>query len=230
MLSSANDLKSIRQQEQLPLLISLADSSETSADYFLEGTINGAGSAIKWAAKKLGLQSVESNLDSWDKEVEQPPLFYNSVGGIGSPIWQASPSVEFANRWFNQDLEVIPVDDVQAHEAMVGVLESIVFLVAMNVDAMRELGVSISTLRLSGGVTASRSLCQKLANLTKCRIVRPAETEATLLGVARLLALSSGQSGSSFQTNPGENLVFKPRANPSLQQRYQLFQRLVSKE
>ena len=85
VLSPAANLESIRQQERLPLLISLADSSENVADYFLEGTINGAGSAIKWAAKRFGLESVESNLDAWAADVEQPPLFFNSIGGIGSP-------------------------------------------------------------------------------------------------------------------------------------------------
>ena len=92
VLSPVVNLEGIRQQERLPLLVSLADSSENAADYFLEGTINGAGSAIKWAAKRFGLESVESNLDAWAAEVEQPPLFFNAVGGIGSPIWKANPS------------------------------------------------------------------------------------------------------------------------------------------
>ena len=230
VLSPVEDLEIVRQQDHLPLLISLADSDDINASYFIEGTINGAGSAIKWAAKKLGLESVEAILDVWADEVEQPPLFFNAVGGIGSPLWNASPSAELANRWFDQNLEPILMDDVRAGEAMAGVLESIVFFVAMNIDAMRELGVEIATLRLSGGVTASGSLCRKLADLTRCQIVRPAEAESTLLGVARLLALSSGESETGFQNNSAEDQAFQSSSNPQLQQRYQLFQRLITME
>ena len=226
VLSPVGELENLRQQTQLPLLISLADSSEEGADYFLEGTINGAGSAIKWAAKQFGLESVERNLDRWAEEVQRPPLFFNSVGGVGSPIWNADPPADFANRWFDQNRQPIPMADVRSSEAMVGVLESIVFLVMMNIEAMRDLGVKTSRLRLSGGVTNSRSICQKLADLTKCKIVRPAESESTLLGIARLLAVSSGER---FETNPAED-IFEPVANDWLVERFQIFQRLMTAE
>ena len=113
---------------------------------------------------------------------------------------------------------------------MVGVVESIVFLVAMNIAAMRDLGVKTSTLRLSGGVAASESLCQKLADLTHCRIARPQETESTLLGVARLLAASHHQSKSAFEINSAERFAFKPRLNPQLQERYRAFKRLMTEK
>ena len=226
VLSPVSDLQRVREHAQLPLLISLADSTQQTADYFLEGTINGAGSAIKWAAKHLGLKSVEASLDTWAKEVEQPPLFFNSVGGIGSPIWNPNPPAELANRWFDHDLEPIPRKALRASEAMIGVLESIVFLVAMNIDAMRELGVEPKTLRLSGGVTASRLLCQRLSDLTHCRIVRPNETESTLLGVAQLLVESSAGSESLLIKSSTKEI--SPRPNLQLQRRYELFQRLMS--
>ena len=230
VLSPVVNLESIRQQERLPLLISLSDSSENVADYFLEGTINGAGSAIKWAAKRFGLESVESNLDTWAADVEQPPLFFNSVGGIGSPVWKANLSAEFANCWFNESLKPIQTDNVRVNEAMVGVLESIVFLVAMNITVMCDLGVETSTLRLSGGVTANESLCQKLADLTRCRIVRPKQAESTLLGVARLLAASEHESKSAFEIDSIERFAFEPRSNSQLQERYRAFKRLMSEK
>ena len=226
VLSPVKDLKRIRQQEQMPLLISLADSNQQSAEYFLEGTINGAGSAIKWAAKSLKLESVETSLDAWAESVEHPPLFFNSVGGIGSPIWNANPPAEFANRWFDYGLEPIPKKALRDSEAMTGVLESIVFFVAVNIDAMRELGVEPKTLRLSGGVTSSGSLCQKLSDLTYCRIIRPNESESTLLGVVELLIESSAGSESfPFKTSTKE---ISPRPNPQIQRRYELFQHLMS--
>ena len=230
VLSPLMDLERVRQQENLPLLISLGHSDENNADYFLEGTVNGSGSAIKWAAEHLGLGSVETSLDRWAEEVEQPPLFYNSVGGIGSPIWNANAPLDLANRWFDQDLNLIPREDVQANEAMVGVLESIVFLVAMNIGAMRKLGVEPAVLRLSGGVTTNRWLCQKLADLTRCQIIRPDQIESTVLGVARLLGKPSDQSTSAPESASVKATNFAPRQNHLIQERYDLFQSLISKK
>ena len=104
------------------------------------------------------------------------------------------------------------------------------FLVEMNIAAMRDLGVETSTLRLSGGVTASESLCQKLADLTRCRIARPKEAESTLLGVASLLAASHHESKSAFKINSTERFAFEPRSNPQLQERYRAFKRLMSEK
>ena len=222
------DLKRVREQKQIPLLISLADSTQQSADYFLEGTINGAGSAIKWAAKSLKLESVETRLDAfW-------PNRSRAVAAVFQLGWR--------NRFANLERESIRQSlliagstivlgrfqqtDLQANEAMVGVLESIVFLVAMNIDSMRELGVESTILRLSGGVTASRSLCQKFADLTRCRCERPNESESTLLGVARLLAEPSVKSELLLKKTSTKE-TFEPRSNPQLQQRYQLFQKLI---
>lgn len=89
ILAPIHDLESIQQHQEMPLLISLASSNGHHADYVLEGTINGAGSTIKWAAKQLGLESVERNLDSWAKQVTDPPLFFNSVDDSDSLILDA---------------------------------------------------------------------------------------------------------------------------------------------
>ena len=226
ILAPAGNLKSLRRHEEMPLLISLANSNETDADYFVEGTINGAGSAIKWAADQLGLQGVEQNLDDWAASVEQPPLFFNSVGGIGSPVWNSSPAKSLANRWFDQDLTHI--DPPTPEQAMVGVLESIIFLVALNLDTMRDFEISISKLRLTGGVAKSDTICQRLADLSGCQIIRPTESESTLLGITRLLSNQINEPTQSWRSNEETGQAFAPRSNPSLKQRFEAFKRLIA--
>ena len=220
VLAPIDDLKRIRQYQEMPLLISLASSNQQHADYILEGTINGAGSAINWAAQQLKLDSVEQNLDSWAQQVSEPPLFFNSVGGIGSPIWNSSPPDEFANRWFDLDLK--PISEPQADLAMVGVLESVVFLVALNLETMRDLEIKISTLRLTGGMAKSKELCQRLADLSGCEIVCPSESESTLLGIARLL-------GENTDVDEQFGQKFVPKTNTPLEQRYRAFKNLITR-
>ena len=233
ILAPASDLKSLRSQDKMPLLISLANSTLEGADYFVEGTVNGGGAAIKWAADQLGLESVEQNLDAWADSDDQTPLFFNSVGGIGSPIWNSNPDDSLANRWFDQGLK--PIQQPAPEQAMVGVLESIVFLVTMNLDAMCDFEIPISKLRLTGGVAKSEAICQRLADLSGCQIIRPSESESTLLGITRLLrgqendGEQSDGSATGLVADQGIGKGFTARSNQPLKQRYEAFKKLISR-
>ena len=173
----------------------------------------------------MGLESVESNLDAWAESVAEPPLFFNAVSGIGSPVWNSSPPQDLANRWFDRELN--PIDSLTPEQAMVGVLESIVFLIAMNLDTMCDLEICISQFRITGGVAKSNAICQRLADLSQSQIIRPSESESTLLGIACLLSDQASQSESNWCSDVEAGDVFKPRSNPALEQRYQAFNRLI---
>jgi len=225
MLAPVNDLEGLRGHDQMPLLISLANSTQDHAQYFVEGTINGAGAAIKWAANQLELESVEQSLDVWAESVGEPPLFFNSVAGIGSPVWNSNPPQELANRWFERELN--PIDSLTPKQAMVGVLESIVFLITMNLDTMCDLEICISKFRLTGGVAKCDAIFQRLADLSKCQIIRPSESESTLLGIARLL--NDEASDGNWPSENSTEQTFAPRDNPQLEQRYRAFKQLISR-
>ena len=47
-------------------------------------------------------------------------------------------------------------------------------------------------LKVDGGMARNNSFCQRLADLTGCRVARPAVTETTALGAAALAGLASG--------------------------------------
>jgi glycerol kinase len=192
------------------LLTGLTDSDAHSNDYTLEGTVNGAGAALSWAADQLGLGPVRDHLDNWLAATPEPPLFINSIGGLGSPFWRAGPDPHWQG-------EGGPM------AKMAGVAESILFLLYANMETMLAAGVTIEQLRLSGGLARSDALCQRLADLTQRPVVRPAETEATARGAAWLAA---GQP--DYWPEAASGTTFAPQPNLALQTRYHHFLRALA--
>lgn len=180
------------------LLTSVAYQDQAKRIYALEGTVNGAGSALTWAAKQLGLDMAEitRRLPEWLKEAGKPPLFLNGVAGLGTPY--LTPL--FASRF---------VGEGSTAEKCVAVIESIVFLVQVNLEEIARTVAPAARLIISGGLSQLDGLCQRLANLSGIPLFRPADHEAGVRGLVRLLIgttrTDSGESaGTSFlpQTNP----------------------------
>ncbi|HKC23313.1 MAG TPA: FGGY family carbohydrate kinase, partial [Thermoanaerobaculia bacterium] len=110
--------------EPLPrLLASLAFDDGNSATYVVEGTINGAGSAVRAVADELGLGDVEGELESFLRTAAEPPLFLNGISGLAAPFWIP----DFESRF---------VGEGAPHEKIVAVLESVVFLVRAILEEM----------------------------------------------------------------------------------------------
>lgn len=187
------------------LLSSVVYQGRHQANYVLEGTVNGAGSALAEVAAQLGFSSetVHRMSAEWLERDAEPPLFLNGVSGLGSPYWIA----EFPSRFIG------PGEDWQR---MVAVLESIVFLLAVNLEALADHTSRPRRLVLTGGLAAVDPLCQRLADLTALAVVRPSVTEATARGLAFLLA---GRPERWPPTAPETR--FTARANKPLAARYQ---------
>jgi glycerol kinase len=132
------------------------------------------------------------------RSVEDPPLFLNGVGGLGSPWWKPA----FESRF---------IGNGDRAGRMVAVCESIVFLLQANLDRASEV-LPATRIRVSGGLARSDALCQRLADLSGLSVWREPETEATLAGVARLLGTASARDGT------GERFI--PKDNKPLRRRY----------
>ena len=76
-------------------LSSIAYSEDNTVQYAREGTINGAGSALAWLEKRHNVSNLWKQLPAWLNEIDQPPLFINSVGGLGSPWWHNNIEPKF---------------------------------------------------------------------------------------------------------------------------------------
>jgi len=200
-------------ETDLRLLNGIVWDDGEQALYSIEGTVNGAGSALEWFCGHSGMEQREllQQLPLWCEQTSLPPLFTNGVSGLGSPFWQADFSPRFAG-----------AGDVAAQA--VAVVESIVFLLCENLTLMERYLPAPSQLLLSGGLAALDGLCQRLADLSGVEVVRSAETEGTAKGLAYLLAdMPQIWPAAMEQT-------FKSRANPSLRKRYTQWQQIIYTE
>ncbi|MFI4867971.1 MAG: FGGY family carbohydrate kinase [Steroidobacterales bacterium] len=166
---------SVRPTDAAPLLASVLLSDRDHALYSLEGTVNGAGAAISRFAADSGVP--ESSL--WRELEQRPPggalpVYINAIGGLGSPYWRAEQRSYF-------------IGEGSTLERFAAVVESILFLIAINFDLMRHRGGALARVIASGGLSRSDWLCRRLAALLGAPVLRGAQ-EATVLGVAALAA------------------------------------------
>jgi glycerol kinase len=168
----------------------------------LEGTVNGAGVALRWAEQEWGLKDIEAQLPAWLASDGDIPLFLNGVAGLGAPFWVA----DFPSRL---------IGNGEPWQKACAVAESIVFLLQVNLESVQKITPAPKRLLVTGGLAQLDGLCQRLADLSGLPVYRSAEHEATARGTAYLLA--------GFPENwPEEKtgVSFGPIPNLGLEQRY----------
>jgi len=202
-----------RVESDLRLLNGIVWHDGEQGLYSIEGTVNGAGSALDWFASERELEQgvLQQQLALWCEEVNEPPLFTNGVSGFGSPFWQA----DFRPRFIGEG---------NLAAQAVAVVESIVFLLNENLSLMHRYLPVPRQLLLSGGLAALDGLCQRLADLSGIDVVRSAETEGTAKGLAYLLADMPKEWPTAIDRH------FAANENKVLQQRYQSWRKLIYAE
>ena len=201
------------------LLTSVVMQTAQHTTYTLEGTVNGAASALQWASHILHLSNIETTMENWLTNSTAPPLFLNGVSGLGAPFWIA----DFRSRFIGTG---------DAWEKMVAVIESIVFLLHTNLRAMESICSAFPgarTIIISGGLAALNGLCQRLADLSGLPVCRPAECEATARGTAFLLVTGQEPMNEWPLHDQGSvpDTMFTPASNLALQARYHLWQQAM---
>ncbi|MEA5445840.1 FGGY family carbohydrate kinase [Gammaproteobacteria bacterium AB-CW1] len=146
--------------------------------YALEASLHGVGAALDWLSRRLDKAIGPAQIRQSLREPGNAPLFINSVGGLGSPWWQAGPSPDFLSP---DGVSVIPDPEPQA--ALAGVLESICFLIRENLDDMDELAGQSERLLLSGGLSRSDEFCALIAAFLNRPVSRLVGGEATATGL-----------------------------------------------
>jgi glycerol kinase len=141
-----------------------------------EGTVNGAASALEWLRERVAIDVDRAVAALSGSDVPDPPLFMNGVGGLGAPFWQPGFAVEFVGD-----------DDCNDLARVAGVLESIAFLLSVNLAALHA-SVPLARVRISGGLARSDYLCRRLADASRLPVERCAVAEATARGVAFIAA------------------------------------------
>ena len=154
------------------------------ATYVHEGTVNGALAAIEWLRARVGIDVMRSLATL--RQVLPPEqvelLFMNGVGGLGAPWWLPSFPIAF-----------VALDGTPPHastrelQQVAAIVDSIAFLIAVNVDALHR-SAPLERVVVTGGLAGCDYLCEVLAEVTGLRVERPALREATARGIAFLAA------------------------------------------
>lgn len=199
------------------LLRSIASSTDDTVSYVTEGTVNGAGNAISWAQDltantETQPENIFRQLPQWLDINTSPPVFLNTISGLGSPWWCNGGTAEF-----------ITEQKLSQSDRYVAIIESIIFLIYKNIE---QLECPPVTIFISGGLSHLDGLCQKLADLSSSKIQRFEETESSARGSA-WLANQSTENDTSLNMSLWKNLKidqqFIPTDNPGLSSRYQQF-------
>jgi glycerol kinase len=167
-----------------------------------EGTVNGAGSALDWLRERVAID-VDRALAALSPVPgpAEPPLFMNGVGGLGAPYWRPDFPVEF-------------VGEGEDMARLAAVLESIAFLLCVNLEALGR-SAPLERICLSGGLARSDYLCRCLADVSGLTVERYIVDEATARGAAFLAA---GEPR-SWRAPPLER-AFTPAFDAALAERY----------
>ncbi len=186
------------------LLRSVLIADDAGALHAHEGTVNGAGSALDWLRDRVaidvdrGVAALSANDVAGD-----PPLFMNGVGGLGAPFWQPAFPIEFVGD-----------DDCNDLARLAAVLESIAFLLCVNLEALQS-SAPLTRIRLTGGLARSDYLCRRLADASRLPVERCAIAEATARGVA-FLAAGEPAGWSAVRVER----LFTPGTDASIHQRF----------
>ncbi|MDH5751944.1 MAG: FGGY family carbohydrate kinase, partial [Deltaproteobacteria bacterium] len=175
-------LRPTPQRAPSPRLLSsvvYAGSPEESSPvlYALEGSVNGAAAALDWLWQQEGAGDQTARLPGWLEERENPPLFLNGVSGLGSPYWRPVFPARF-----------VEDEDADLAGRAVAVVESIAFLICVNLEEMQRALPPPRAITMAGGLSRLDGLCSRLADISGLPVERVDNPEATCRGLAFLLA------------------------------------------
>ena len=188
-----------------PLLRSVLCSDEHKTIYALEGTVNGAGSALSWWQERTDMElwPILNSFNRSDVSSRSIPLFINAVGGIASPFWLPSNQSRF-----------IDAANSNAHEHLYAIVESIAFLINANIELMRTHLPFTRRIVVGGGLSACHYLNECIADLTQLPVEVLSEHELTAKGLAYLTAGEPPNwqdHGNTTLIRPTSNIPLKSR-------------------
>ena len=186
------------------LLSTVAYRLDGQITYALEGSIFIAGAGVQWLRDEMKIidtaeetQSICESLDS-NQGVYLVPAFT----GLGAPYWE--PDVRGAVFGLTRDT---------GRDALVrATVESVVYQTHDLFAAMAKDGVSPTSLRVDGGMTANDWMVDYLADILNLPVERPTVLETTAMGAAYLAMIGVGhvESLDDLSTLWSRDKSFKP--------------------
>ncbi len=153
--------------------------------YCLEGAIAIAGALVQWLRDNLGFIHSAAEIEPLARGVADNGGAYivPAFSGLFAPYWRADARgvIVGLTRYIDR-----------RHIAR-AVLEAVAYQTLDVVEAMaKDSGVSLTSLRVDGGMVANELLMQFQADVLGVPVIRPKITETTALGAASAAALAIG--------------------------------------
>jgi glycerol kinase len=158
------------------LLTTVAWGMDGAATYALEGSVFCTGAAVEWL-RNAGVIKTPREAETLAGSLtgNDGVYFVPALTGLGSPHW---------DQYARGTILGLTRGTGRAHIAR-ATLEAIAYLTRDVSDAMEtESGVRLRELRVDGGATHNGFLMQFQADLLGRRVVRPTNTETTVVGAA----------------------------------------------
>jgi len=166
------------------LLSTVAYVLGNKVSYALEGSIFSAGTSIQWLRDEMKFfdDSSESEDLIDDKFDSKGVNFIPAFTGLGAPHWNS----EIRGSIHGIQRDTSKVDLITA------VFKAICFQTLEIVEALELDGVSVSALKVDGGMVKNKKFLQLLSNTLSTNIKKPDQIESTAVGAFKIALLGSG--------------------------------------
>ena len=153
--------------------------------YALEGSIAVTGALVQWLRNNLGMIKSSAEIEALAASVNDngDVYFVPAFSGLYAPYWRADARGVIAG---------LTRYATSGHIARAA-LEATAYQTLDVIEAMqRDAGISISTLRVDGGMVVNALLMQFQADILNVPVLRPRTIETTALGAAYAAGLAVG--------------------------------------
>jgi glycerol kinase len=195
------------------------------AIYALEGSIAIAGALVQWLRDNLGLIERSADVEALARTVDDNGGVYivPAFSGLFAPYWRADARGVMVGltRYVNKGHLARAALEATA-------LQTREVIEAMHADA----GVSLTALKVDGGMVGNDLLMQFQADLLGVPVIRPVLTETTALGVAYAAGLAVGfwNSLDDLRANWRKDKEWQPAMDVTLREKlYRNWKRAVTR-
>jgi glycerol kinase len=194
-------------------------------DYALEGIIVTCGATVKWLRDQLGLIASSAETEFMARAVASNGGVYliPAFSGMGAPHWKMDARASIVGLTFGAN----------KNHVVRAALESVAFQVKDVIVAMqKDSGVSLSELKVDGGMTANGFLMQLIADLLGVKAVNIGLEEVSAMGAAYMAGLGIGEfkSINDLAARHYRQKVYEPsQAAEQIQESYDVWQAMIAK-
>lgn len=175
------------------MLTSVAAQVREERNYFLEGPVNSAGSIFLWL-KEQGMLLDGEDWDDLCRQAKEPVLLLPALGGLGAPYFDFSVDVTVAQ---------LSVHTRRADWAA-GAARGLAFLLADIAAYLQQQGYRLQgPVMAAGGLAHLNYLLRFQADILQLPLQVGTDTDATVLGAAKLAAHALGWDISRWNKQPG---------------------------